>query len=187
MKYSLTPTRMTIVIGAGIAAIIYFARDKIIGELPATGDIPLPGVGDSVYTRNDVRLALRAQAETAGFDPDWFDAIARHESRWKLDCVSPASASDEKYGGAHGPMQMLKTTAEALGYSIDAIKADPNTAGEAAAKYMKQGNPSTFDDACAYWNTGRKTAEQALSDIPSWTYNVVVQKDLDWVKENQPS
>src|ERR1700690_1721760 len=93
--------------GIGIAALVYWKRNDVIAELPATGDIPIPFTGS--MTRNDVRIALRSQAEAYGFNANWFDAIAKTESNWKLD-ASNNSGPDSKYGGAWGPMQMLSTT-----------------------------------------------------------------------------
>jgi hypothetical protein len=163
------------------AAIAYFFRDKMIETLPATGS--LLNV-TATYSRRDVRVALRNQASIAGFNPDWFDAIARHESHWKLDARSPPAATDEKYGGAWGPMQMLKTNIERLGYTVEAITSDPDVAGEAAAKLMAEGNPQTFEDAIAWWNSGHKTQAQVPASSTENDYLASVYSDLAYVQEN---
>jgi len=165
------------------AAILYFLREQIEEALPATGFLPFGGT----LTRHDVRLALRAQASAAGFDPDWFDAIAKHESGWKLDARSPPSASDEKYGGAWGPMQMLRTNIERLGYTVEQVTSDPNLAGEAAAKLMAEGAPQSFTDAVAWWNSGHRTQSEVPAASSENEYLAEIVTDLAWVQNNQPA
>ncbi len=172
------------VLAVGVGAAVYFFRNQITERLPATGSIVNFGAD---WTRHDVRLALRAQASGFNFNPDWFDAISRHEANWKLDARSPASAADEKYGGAWGPMQMLKTNIERLGYTVEGVTGNPNTAGECAAALMSECNPETFEDAIAWWNAGKKHfADLSASHDTRTKYYPAVLADLAWVQENQP-
>lgn len=165
-----------------VAIVAWLMKDKVILQLPATD-------GDSLVnpnmTRGDVRTILRAKAVEHGYDPDWFDAIAKHESNWKLDARSNPSASDEKYGGAWGPMQVLKTNIERLGFTVEDVTSNAETAGECAARLMDEGRPSTFSDACAWWNAGKMSIDSAPTSTRE-TYYPQALESLAWVQSNPP-
>lgn len=167
------------ILAIGAAAAAFFFRERLNGSLPATFSIET----FMNYTRNEVRSILRTRASEAGIDPDWFDAIAHHESRYRLDAVNNAGP-DAKYGGSYGPMQMLATNVARLGYSVDQVTSDPYAAADAAVALWLEGDPNTFEDAVAWWNSGHKHMNDVPATSTAWTYLASAKNDLAWVKEN---
>jgi hypothetical protein len=165
----------------GIGAIAYLARNRIIDALPATGYLPGEGMN-----RNDVRLALRAKAIEYGYPAEWFDAIAKVETLWRLDQVNN-TGGDALYGGSYGPMQMTYKTAQSLGYHAPDFLTNPGLAGDAAGEYLQSGQILSFPDAIAWWNGGKKTF--AALDQSKSTYKDYwpkAQKALEYVTNNPP-
>jgi hypothetical protein len=172
------------ILGIGVAA--FFKRDRLVEQLPAKGNIIEAIISGDAMTRGDVRSIIRSHAKAAGFDPDWFDAIAKHESHWRLDAVNNAGP-DAKYGGSYGPMQMLKTNIERLGFTIEDVTTDANKAAQAAVKLMQEGNPKSFEDAVAWWNAGKKDQDLVSPFSSEQIYLAEAIQDLDWVKFNPPA
>ncbi len=166
-----------------MGGLVYHYRNRIIERLPATSTLIPTGL-----TRRDVRIGLRASATAHGFPPEWFDAIGKHESNWKLDARSPPSQADEKYGGAWGPMQMLRTNIERLNYTVAEVISDISSAAECAALLMMEGNPQTFEDAVAWWNAGKKHQSDVSAGSTEQSYLAdITANDLPWVLENPPT
>jgi soluble lytic murein transglycosylase-like protein len=173
-----------VLIAIGLALV--WKRDTITTTLPASNGF------DFTVTRNDVRKTIRQGATNGGYDPDWFDAIAKGESNWKLDIVNNAGP-DARYGGAYGCMQMTATTAKALGYDPQTFLSDAAIMAQAAVDNLNSIHPATFEDACVYWNGGVATGYAsigALDEVKQAKLELYVanaQRNLDWVKENPPT
>jgi hypothetical protein len=69
--------RPRILILLAVIGSLYWFRQMILNMLPATSDISNP------LLRKDVRIALREQAQSGGYPPEWFDAIA-YVGDWTL-------------------------------------------------------------------------------------------------------
>lgn len=69
--------------------------------------------------RHDLVQLIRDTFTEQGLDPNFALAICEHESGLHPQARSPASASDEKYGGAWGLCQILLATAKDFGYTGD--------------------------------------------------------------------
>ena len=161
-------------------AVLYMFRDYLFGYLPASGL-------DFTMNRNDVRIALRNQAVASGYDPDWFDAIALHESNWNMGALNRSGYDGSLYGGAYGPMQMTAKTAQALGFDPTRFLTDPAYAAQAAAKNFDDVKPADFHEACSYWNAGTKNYNSLPATNSFVTdYWPKVQTALEFVQSNPP-
>jgi len=168
---------LSLILGTFTLAVAYWFRDSLTTYLPASGV-------DFSMTRNDVRKALRLVASNNGFDPNWFDAIAKIESRWQLDAVNN-TGGDARLGGAYGPMQMTARTAQRLGFNAQDFLTDPILAGEAAAKYLR--GIDTFENVCSYWNAGVVDFNKlGPNHVTRTNYYPKAVDALLWVLENPP-
>lgn len=82
----------------------------------------------------NLKAAITQASQANNLDPTWIEAIIQQESQWKEDAVGPLT----QYGHAYGLMQMLESTASAMGCSGSTWKTDGVTNIKCGAKYMAQ-------------------------------------------------
>jgi hypothetical protein len=111
--------------------------------------------------RKRVAKALRDAFDVAGLPPAWGEALGRVESGLKLGATNLAGP-DGKRGGAWGPTQITEKTARAYGYEgpMEALTTDLYLAASLSARIASAGSPITIEDLGAWWNAGRRSAEQ---------------------------
>lgn len=136
----------------------------------------------ALVTRDGMAKKLRAAAERYGLPGDWLVAIGLVESRLDPSATNGAGA-DGARGGAWGATQITLKTAAAYGWTGTGaeLAADPDAQAELTAKILADGAPGTIEDACAWWNAGRKRAASLpAGHVTATTYipRVVAALDL---------
>ncbi len=117
------------------------------------------------YKPEDIQNAVAAAAERHGVSKDLLFRVAKQESSFKPDALSPK--------GAMGPMQLMPATAKDLG--VDPKNVDQNIEG--GARYLKQlldrygGDESK---ALAAYNAGMGRVDSG-KPLPAETRNYVAQ------------
>lgn len=117
-----------------------------------------------------IRGALRAAAKrfNLGRIADIIVGIGYVETRWKSGLVNN-TGGDAARGGAFGPTQITEKTARQHGFmgEMQLINMSPNVAAEWTCKILMGrpgGAPQTAEDAGAWWNAGRSSADKLGPD-----------------------
>lgn len=114
-------------------------------------------------SRAELVALVRARAASWGWDPDWWQAIAEHESHMNPRARN-LTGGDAARGGSYGLMQISLKSARAWMKDPDFTPEqlyDPNihlaVAGTGFATFKPA--PKSLEDAAALWNAGRRFAD----------------------------
>jgi len=125
--------------------------------------------------RRRVRVELRKASRRFGLVPEYLEAIAGVENRWRISGTNLAGP-DGARGGAWGATQITERTARGHGYTgaMAALNADPALAAEWTGRILAAAHGrrrlTTLADYVAAWNAGRDDADKnndgRLDELP---------------------
>ena len=140
---------------------------------------PIYGIADvEAYTRGTFSIddTVQEAADKHRVDPAVLKSIMRAESKFQTDAVSPR--------GAVGLMQLMPSTAEALGYDA----ADPEENIHAGAAYLSslmtryRGKPNRMQLAIAAYNAGPGNVDRYRGIPPFRETRSYVKRVLSYYK-----